>query len=401
LIEQGNVLLRRENETAFQHHRRLVYGKLVDKTLSDYDYAELSPYIYGEALSGDSVRKLMYGSRRTLELFDSDVANNNANADLSGELDTKLIEIKKERQKLSDYRTAFNKVVRERSRQEELNEIIVDAVRNGELPTLDYSPHISIQSDNDLLVSLNDIHFGANVSNAWNEYNSDICKQMMCRYLDHIISIGNTHQSENCIVWMNGDIINGQNHYSVAVSNRENVIEQVMGVSELVSEFLAELSNHFNSVTLVSVSGNHSRLNPNKDKTIYTERLDDLIEWYIKARLQNIPNINFEYDKIDTTMYTIDIRGKTYCGIHGDYDGSDSKIQALQTMVGKPVYAVLAGHLHHCKVDTIQGIKYVMAGSFLGVDDYCVQKRIFGKPEQMVCVCGQDGIICHYDIDLS
>lgn len=89
-----------------------------------------------------------------------------------------------------------------------------------------------------------------------------------------------------------------------------------------------------------------------------------------------------------------------YCGVHGDYDGSAAKVQALQTMVGKPVYAVLSGHLHHNKVDVVQGIKTVMAGSFLGIDDYCIQKRIFGKPEQMVCVCDENGILCHYDISL-
>ena len=173
-----------------------------------------------------------------------------------------------------------------------------------------------------------------------------------------------------------------------------------MGVSELVSEFLAELSKHFNTVTFITVAGNHSRISPNKDDSLSSERLDDLIEWYVKARLQNFDNIIIADNKIDETMYTIDVRGKLYCGVHGDYDGSAAKVQALQTMVGKPVYAVLSGHLHHNKVDVVQGIKTVMAGSFLGIDDYCIQKRIFGKPEQMVCVCDENGILCHYDISL-
>ena len=142
-------------------------------------------------------------------------------------------------------------------------------------------------------------------------------------------------------------------------------------------------------------------MNPSKEQTLTSERLDDLIEWYIKARLQNFENVHFEYNKVDNTMYTINVRGKTYLGVHGDYDGSDSKVQALQTMAGIPVYAILSGHLHHNKVDTVQGIKTVMAGSFLGMDDYCVQKRIFGRPEQMVCVCNEDGILCHYGIDLK
>lgn len=400
MTEMNNPLLRRNGESELAHHRRLVYGKLTDKTLADYDYSELSSYVYGEDLSADSVRKLMYGSKRTLELMDKDGVQTNFNNSTMSDIDARIIELQKEQQKFFDQRSAFKKLVRDRAREEELNEILIRAVQEGNLPSLEYEPHQIIHTDNDLLVSLNDIHYGATVNNAWNQYNSDICRDMMRRYLDRIISIGQTHQSENCICWMNGDALSGNIHYSIAVANKENVIEQIIGVSELISEFLAELSKHFNKVVFVSVAGNHSRLNPNKDNTLNAERLDDLIEWYVKARLQNFANVVFDYNKIDATMYTIDIRGKTYLGIHGDYDISDAKVQALQTMVGLPVYAVLSGHLHHNKVDIVQGIKTVMAGSFLGMDDYCVQKRIFGKPEQMVCVCNQDGILCHYDVSL-
>lgn len=396
-----SCLTRRQGESQLDHHKRLVFGKLVDKTLADCDYSELAEVLYGQPYSSDVARRMLYGSRKTLEVMDAERISGVTDGNVRADIDAQIIELRKERQKFYDQRNAFTKAVRDRSRQEELNEIIIQAVQGGDLPRLEYEPHQVIHTDNDLLVSLNDIHYGANVCNAWNKYNSEICRQMMRRYLDRIIAIGRIHQSENCICWMNGDAINGNIHYSIAVTNKENVIEQVMGVSELVSEFLAELSGHFNNIYFVTVAGNHSRINPSKDQSIAAERLDDLIEWYIKARLQNFENVHFECNKVDNTMYTINVRGKTYLGVHGDYDGSDSKVQALQTMAGIPVYAILSGHLHHNKVDTVQGIKTVMAGSFLGMDDYCVQKRIFGRPEQMVCVCNQDGILCHYDIDLK
>lgn len=393
-------LRRIDNESASNYHRRLVYGKLVDKTLADCDYSEIAEALYGQPYSSDVARRMLYGSRKTLEAIDSERVDAVSDETVRSDIDAQIIELRKERQKFYDQRNAFAKAVRDRSRQEELNEIIVQAVHGGDLPCLEYEPHQIIHTNNDLLVSLNDMHYGAKVRNAWNRYDSEVCAEYLNRYLDKIISVGQTHQSENCIVWMNGDAINGNIHYSIAVTNKENVIEQVMGVSELVSEFLAELSKHFNNVYFVSVAGNHSRINPSKDQSLASERLDDLIEWYIRARLQNFENVHFECNKIDNTMYTINVRGKTYCGIHGDYDSSDSKVQALQTMIGTPVYAILSGHLHHNKIDTVQGIKTVMAGSFLGMDDYCVQKRIFGHPEQMICVCDQDGIMCHYDVDL-
>lgn len=395
-------LIQRPDESNLAFHKRLVYGKLVDKTLSDVDYTELAEALYGQAYAPDVARRMVYGSKRTIDAVGDDATSNIQDSDVLAELDAKCIELQKERQKFYDQRNAFTKLLRERSRQEELNEILTAAVKSGNLPQLNYQRVEIEPSDNDLLVSLNDIHYGANVQNYWNTYNSDICREMMCRYLDRIISIGRIHQSENCFVWANGDLINGNIHHSIAITNKENVIEQITGVSELISEFLAELSKHFRNVIFVSVAGNHSRIDT-KDRALKDERLDDLIEWYLGARLQNFENvmIGVGSEKVDSTMYTVNIRGNNYCGVHGDFDGSPGKVQSLQSMVGKPVYAVLSGHLHHCKVDDVQGVKTIMAGSFLGMDDYCVQKRIVGKAEQMVCVCDTSGVQCFYNVPLQ
>ncbi len=381
-------------------------GKMVDHTIDD-DYEELSERLFGDGscFSATEVRKRMYGMKAVIDAIEREGEDAIRSTDRMSELDRKKIELQAERQKFYDQRNAFNKLVRERSRQEELNEILVKSIQEGDLPRLDYEfdPYgVVTQSDNDLLVSLNDIHYGATVENYWNTYNSDICREMMCRYLDRIIQIARTHSSQNCIVWANGDEISGNIHKSITVTNKENVMEQIKGVSELIAEFIAELSKHFVTVTFVSVAGNHSRLDPNKDNALVSERLDDLIEWYLAARLQSFENVIIGGgEKVDETMYLIDVRGKTYCGVHGDFDGSPSKIQALQTMARKPLYAVLSGHLHHCKIDDVQGIRTIMAGSFLGMDDYCVQKRIYGRPEQMVCVCDETGVRCSYNVSLN
>lgn len=402
-------LLKKPEESNYEFQRRLVYGKLVDKTLADVDYAELSEALYGQRIVSDTARRMVYGSKRTLDAIAEDTERSAKSAGLEGmlsELDARKIELRKEQQKFYDQRNAFNKVVRERARQEELNEILAKAIGEGDLPELKFERNYCTPSNNDLLVSLNDIHYGAVVDNHWNTYNSEICREMMCHYLNEIIRIGELHESENCIVWANGDEISGNIHQSTTITNKENVIDQVKGVSELIAEFVAELSKHFSTVTFVSVAGNHSRIVQNKDDALLGERLDDLIDWYLGARLQNFENVYIgkaspNFAKIDDTMYLIDVRGKTYCGIHGDFDMTDSKVQSLQTMARKPLYAILSGHMHHCKIDDVQGIRTIMAGSFLGMDDYCVKKRIVGRPEQMVCVCDSSGVRCSYNIDLS
>lgn len=395
------MLERKANETDLQYHRRIVYGKLVDRTLADVDFSELAPLLYDGEYNSHSARKMMYGSCKTLQLLDKEVEQRIESSEIIGEIDAKKIELAKERQRFFDQRTAFNKIVRERAREEELNDIITRTIDSGKLPALHYAPREIMRSDNDLLVSMNDIHYGAVVDNYWCKYNSDIFVDMLSDYIDRILDIAKTHRSENCIVWMNGDAISGNIHHSIAVSNKENLIEQVMGVSELIAGFLAALSPHFASVKFVSVAGNHSRLDI-KERAIRQERLDDLVEWYLKARMQSFANVEIGgCDKIDCSIYVVDVRGKAYLGVHGDFDPSPTHVQSLQQMVGRPIYAVLLGHMHHNAMNVVQGIRTVMAGSFQGMDDYCVAKRIFGKPEQLVCVCDKDGIRCSYDIDLT
>ena len=397
-------LERRDNETLLQHHKRLIEGKLTDKTLADVDFSELSEYVYGQSYSSDVARRMMYGSKKTLDLLEEENRDSLAGQDIADELDMKMIELKKERQKFYDQRAAYNKLLRERAREEELNEIIRECVRSGKLPSLNFEDLSQNYccGDNTLLVSLCDLHYGANINNAWCKYDSDICARMMQRYAGKILSIANLHSSEDCVIWGAGDFISGIIHRSIQVSNKENVIEQVMGVSELIAQFIAELSKHFRSVRFVSVAGNHSRIEPNKDNAITAERLDDLVEWYLAARLQNYENVIIDDShKLDHTMSLFSIRGMNYLMCHGDFDGSPQKIQSLQAMARVPIYAVLMGHKHHNQTNTIQGIRMVMAGSFQGMDDFCVEKRIVGEPEQMVCVCDETGIVCHYDVPLT
>lgn len=321
---------------------------------------------------------------------------------VSNENDIALLEeIKKEKYKLFDQRNAYNELLRGRARQEEINKIIKDEIHNGNLKVLEpnYDKWLPFYFEDDvMLINLHDLHYGASFSNYWGKYSPEICKQRMEEYLEEIKRIQNIHHCSSCVVACNGDMISGNIHQSIKVTNKENVIKQLIGVSELIATFLSELSGMFSLVRFANVSGNHSRLEKKEDAQ-KGERLDDVIPWWLEARLQNFENIKFDsYEKIDDTMYLIEIKGKIYCGVHGDYDYNDKKILDLKTMINKDIYGVLTGHLHHNKIDSVQGIKLIMSGSLQGVDDFCVSKRIFGKPEQLVCICNEKGLKCAYDI---
>ncbi len=311
------------------------------------------------------------------------------------------IEFEKEKIKFYDQRNAYNKLIREQARKDENLNLLLNAISNLTPYQSNENRYEDIvtNSDNDLLIGLNDIHYGADINNYWNCYNSDIAFKRLKLYLSKILKIKDIHNSENCYVCANGDLISGNIHPRIAITNREDVIQQVMGVSELIAWFLSELSKEFNNVYFAVVAGNHSRISKKDEAPIY-ERLDDLIPWYIKARLGNVNNVKVIDCEIDGTLNLVNIRGKNYLNVHGDYDGFNT-VQKVTSMIDKPVYCIHFGHLHHNSTNYIQNYKVIMSGSLMGMDDYCVSKRIFGKAQQLVCVCTEDGIISTYDVDLQ
>lgn len=311
---------------------------------------------------------------------------------------TEILEL--EKVKLRDQRTELNRKYREFARSQENMDILANAIKK-QTPYIFSNKEHMVSSDNDLFVPISDVHFGETSSNYFGMNSSDITKERFERYLFEIKSIQSKNDSENCYVGLMGDLISGNIHNTIRISNRENAIEQIIGCSELISQFVYELSKIFNNVFIASVSGNHTRLQK-KDDSLRDERLDDLIIWYLKAKLQNIENISFIDEKIDTTIATMDIRGNTYMMVHGDYDCfSESGVSKLVMMCGFKPTGIFYGHKHVCSYDEVAGVSMVRSGSFSDTSgDFCVTKRISGRASQMVCVMNETGVSACYPVKL-
>lgn len=328
----------------------------------------------------------------------SDCQNSKSINNNSSVYNVERVELQKERQKFFDERAAYNKQIRDDARRETLREILAREIAKIE-PYKETSTPSVIIGECDILVCLDDIHYGANIDNYWNKYNSDIAKRRLELYLSNIKKIRNIHNIERCYVCCNGDLISGNIHPTIQISNKENVVQQVIGISELLSWFLSELSKDFRKVYLSVVAGNHSRVST-KENSLKDERLDNLIPWYIASRLQNINNFHVIDNNIDSSLAVINIKGLNYLNVHGDYD-TFANVSKVIEMIGEKIYCVHFGHLHHNTYDTVDRYKVIRSGSLQGMDDYCIQKRIYGNAEQLVCVCNSSGIVCTYDVNLQ
>lgn len=319
----------------------------------------------------------------------------------------KEIEIQKrelERKKIQfrDERNAWQKQNYADARVEEKLDKLEDELTSLGRTNFDTHNTISIDSDNDMLIILSDLHIGQTFDSIFGKYNTDIAKDRLNQLLNEVLSIRDLHNSRKCYVSLQGDLISGNIHKSIQVTNRENVIEQVKNATELVSSFCYELSLHFENVFLSNVSGNHTRIE-RKEDAIHDERLDDIISWAVELSLKHIDNFHVLHRNIDTGIADIDIRGKSYIAVHGDYDGfNKSGVQNLCLALGFVPYAITFGHLHVCSVDETNGVKMIRGGSLAGCgDSYTIEKRLTGKPSQMVCICTNKGIKAYYPIELT
>lgn len=318
------------------------------------------------------------------------------------EIQVRTRELEREKIKFRDERNAWQKQNFVDARVEEKLNLLESELLSLGKTNFDIHNNVDINSDNDILVILSDLHIGQCFSSMWGEYNSDVAKRRLNQLLNEIISIQKLYNSEKCYVSCQGDLISGNIHKSIQVTNRENVIHQIKIATELISSFCYELSKCFDTVFMSNVSGNHSRMD-RKDDAIHDERMDDLISWGVELTLQHIDNFHVLKRNIDTGIADISIRNKTYINIHGDYDSFNKNgVSTLCMSLGFLPYAITFGHMHVCSVDETNGVKMIRGGSLAGCgDSYTIEKRLTGRPSQMVCVCTNKGVKAYHPIELD
>lgn len=369
------------------------------------NWREITPMVNKELFGDDESQYRDESAYRKACKYARDFKNAgifNSDEEYLKELQIQKRELERKKIQFRDERNAWQKQNYTDARVEEkLNKLELELTSLGRI-NFDKHNNVSIDSDNDMLIILSDLHIGQTFDSIFGKYNTDVAKDRLNQLLKEIISIRKLHNSKKCYVSLQGDLISGNIHKSIQVSNRENVIEQIKIATELISSFCYELSLHFETVFMSNVSGNHTRMD-RKDDAIHDERLDDIISWAIGLSLKHIDNFHILHRNIDTGIADIQIRGKSYISVHGDYDGfNKSGVQNLCLALGYLPYAITYGHMHVCSVDETNGVKMIRGGSLAGCgDSYTIEKRLTGKPSQMICICTNKGVKAYYPVELN
>lgn len=303
--------------------------------------------------------------------------------------------------KFRDQRRSWNKQNFMDTRFDEVMDILEERLDDFAKVNFTPNPIPVIDGNNSMIICLSDLHIGQCFSSFFGEFNSDIAKERLNTYMSELLNIAQLNNVKKAYVCMLGDNISNSLHKTIEVSNKENVIDQLKLSIEYISSFCYELTKHFEYVYLASASGNHSRLQA-KDLAQHSERLDAFIAWDVCRTLEHLDNFHsLLHGSIDDGIAKINIDGKSYILIHGDFDQTTKQgYLNLSGMVGFFPDYILCGHKHFCSYS--QETKFIQSGSLASSgDDYCIEKRLYGKASQMVCICDNSGVKGVYPIMLS
>ena len=151
------------------------------------DYSELSEAVYGQRYSSDTARRMMYGSAKTIQLLEGERERLlHPGPVVSADTEQQLVELRKERQRLSDQRREYNKAVTASGRTEYLYERLEAAARAlpktvGSLFSVDETSLRIVDgvkpTGTEAVLVLSDWHYGLVAKNIWNIYDTEVCKE--------------------------------------------------------------------------------------------------------------------------------------------------------------------------------------------------------------------------------
>lgn len=373
---------------------------LIDKVegVSDKEWEELVEEL-DVRIHPDSLRKSFnvgrYSGYQVAKYFQDKLTSEYCVEEELERLEHLKDEVYKEKTKLRDVYREHRKHLSNEARFENLIDVIKEEVSKLD-PVEFHKTNINNNTNISGALILSDIHYGNVSDNVLNLYNTDICKERIKELLDKTIYYCSMHKVQTLYINLLGDLVSGIIHTSVRCEQEEDVISQTMHVSEILVQFISELSKYVPEIKVIGVQGNHSRITSNLKESLNPENFERIVFEYIRNRLPDITVITNGLE--DWATYNIGDR-KIFIE-HGDKTKIDNVKNKAINILGYVPDDIFIGHYHHMEVVSDGNTDVVVNGSMMGVDSYAMKHRLNNKPHQVLRIYNGDDV-CTYKIVLD
>lgn len=379
--------------------------KIKDKSITWLDIANQMNSTFNLDYSESKYRKEYKNKSNDYDYFNFESLNDNKDNQIDVQLDNceqtrdfsieDKLNLFKEAQILRDERNQLNQIYRQASREQYLKDIAINCAEiiAKEYPFKKFTDHkFNVNSYRQGILEISDWHYGIEIDNLFNKYSPEICLERVNKLLDKTIDLCQQNNIKNLNIVNLGDMISGRIHAQIRIQNREDVVSQIINVSEILSLFLYNLSKYVN-INYYDCLDNHSRIEPDKKESLRLESLARIITWYLKQRFENVDNVTIHENNFNNDIIMFKVFDFVVAGVHGDLDKQKNVIKNLQTFMSKNIDLICTAHMHHFTADEENGCMLICNPSLMGMDQFAEEKRLFSKPAQTFIVSTEDNIV--------
>lgn len=311
------------------------------------------------------------------------------NSHIIDNLELARLELEKEKVRFRDQKREYNKMIRNAGRWEHVVDTLIENVQALDPKDVPVKEAVS-SNEKELLVLLNDIHLGMVVDNRFNKYNSTIAQERLNKVKQRVYDTVVKEDIDTLHVANLGDAIHGTIHASTKLQSEEDVIQQIIKISEMLIEFIKTFLDMGTKVKYYNVVGNHGRISKKGEDVSPEENFEKLILTIIDTSLKNYENYSSEGCQdgfIEATIAKQDV-----IFTHGHFDNHNNSAYRLPQMLGRIPNLICSGHVHHMLQKDFGTTLIEVSPSLSGLDLYASSGRYAGRAGQKM-ILFEDGDI--------
>lgn len=316
-------------------------------------------------------------------------------------------ELEKVKVKVQTEKLEYSKWLREEARDELIAEKICSAISS--LPPIHTHQCICpVHGNRSYALVFGDEHYGVEFElnglfgDIINSYSPEIFEKRMWDLFDQTIEVIQKENINVLNVFSMGDFSDGILRASQLMKLRYGVVDGTIKYADFISNWLNELTKYV-YVKYQSTNGNHTELRMlGQPKGTFSEdNMGKVVAEFIKTRLKDNPN--FEYIENPTGYIYEELAGCPVLGIHGEVKNMGNAIKEFSSIYGVDIQYLIAGHLHHNKVEEVGANKEVInVGSVIGVDSYSLSLRKTANASAKLLIFEENkGKVCEYTLKLN